>query len=246
MGRWFWRWVCFLAGICLTAACGHSPSVRSETPTPTLLRFTPSAAQLPIGVMIRPFITATPLSTQPRLTLSGLTCYETPVQSLLCLGWAQNPLFVPHENLVLTLKLVADDGSIVASQTASLARDWLPADSGAPYRFIFEEIPHKNVTPHLGLLSANETHENKYLALEIRALEVSWNGNIYQISGEVHNKSPDAEVRIIITIRNAAGSVIGFRTLNQLENTFETNILPLEPYAETHTVTVTADVIKEY
>lgn len=244
MGRWFWRWLYFLAGICLTAACGQSPSVRSETPPPTLLRFTPSAANLPIGSTIRPFITATPLTNQPLLTIAGLVCYETPAQSLICLGWAQNPLEIPLSNITLSLNLIDDTGEAVAIQTATLARDGLPPNSGAPYRFIFPEIPPINVTPQIGLLLADEDTE-EISTYDVQHLKTEWIGQLYKISGEVHNKSPVEKVKIVVTVRNESGSVIGFRTLIQTENTFETTIILLEPYAPTHTVTVTADGIKE-
>lgn len=246
MGQWFWRWLCFFVGVLLTAACGQSPSARSETPPPTLLRFTPVTASLPIGSLIRPPMTSTP-SGLPALSLIGPTCYETPVQSLVCLGWIHNPLDHAQENILLNLKLVDDNGDVIVSQNMSPVREWLPPQSGAPYRFIFADLPPVPVTPQIGLLTVRPARENTYVSLEVQRITTEWDGKVYRISGQIHNKSPVivSEVKIVVTVQDAAGSVIGFRTLIQAKpEAFETTLILLEPYAETYRVTITADGIK--
>lgn len=244
MGQWFWRWLCFFAGVLLTAACGQSPSARSETAPPTLLRFTPSAANLPIGSFIRPAITATPSHTLPALLLTGPLCYETPVQSLVCLGWIHNPLETAQENILLNLKLIGDQGEIIAVQSVAPAHAWLPSQSGAPYRFVITSLPDVPVTPQLSLLTASPARENGRVALEVDIVSVYHEGIVCKIAGKIHNKSPVVvkDIQIVVTVKNAAGSVMGFRTLIQTQpSDFETTLILVEPYAETFQVIVTAD-----
>src|SRR5690606_37941718 len=116
-------WFYFLAGLLVTAACGQTPSNRTQAPPPTLQGYTPSASSL-LPPLIRPSITSTPLRVYsgglPTLNLVGALCQESPTRALICLGWVHNPHSIAYENIRVRVQLVDDRGNVVATQSTTL------------------------------------------------------------------------------------------------------------------------------
>jgi hypothetical protein len=162
--RWLWIWV----GV-LVAGCGQvwsSEGTRTATREPTLplLGYTLLPASLTPGFWSA--YTATPLippdgasmiiSPSPialYLNVTGPTCYETPIGSLVCLGQVYNMLDSPVEQVTVGVQLLARDGTPLTTGEALLARWLLPAGAAGPYRVLFDSMPDGVVNARPFILS---------------------------------------------------------------------------------------------
>lgn len=221
--RWLWIWVSVLV-----AGCGQGLS-SDATPPPTrgspfpLFDYTLLPPSLTPSVW--PLYTATPLLTadsastgvsqaEVYLFVSGPTCYETPVGSLVCLGRVQNPLEVPVERVIVVVQLLALDGYPLATEHAATARMLLPASSFAPYRVLFEQIPDQYAGAYAFAKSAQlAEYPGRYASLSLHQTHGGFVNGQYEVSLVLHNDSPAAaeQVSVTVTLLDAAGRVTGFR-----------------------------------
>ena len=218
--RWLWIWVGVLvAGCGQVWSSGSSPSATSVPTLPllgyTLLppSFTPS---------IWPRYTATPLlmadnpSAPPIINMSGTTCYETPVGSLVCLGQFHNPLNTPLEHVMVRVQLLARDGFPLASGDALVARWMIPPGATGAYRVIFDRIPEGYAGVYAFVQSAQlVAHTTDYAELAIQPVSGTFVLDQYQVTLSIINRTPHSVERIAITMAllDKDDRVTGFRRM---------------------------------
>ncbi len=168
--------------------------------------------------------TATPLLSVDGLTgpplmlylaVSGPACYETPVGSLVCLGQVQNRLDVPVEQVVVTVQLLSQDGTVLASGQSFLARQLLPAGLQGPYRVLFDSIPEGYAQAAAFVASGRvaEAVEQRYADLVLNQTSGVFVYDLYQITLSIINKSryPADRIVVTLTLLDKEGQVTGFR-----------------------------------
>lgn len=254
MARWGLRWIfCWLS--VLVTACSQlaspTPADKPENRTP-LQGFTPPATASP-SVTYRPAYTLTPLgSVRPThaaslepltgILLQSPSCYESPAQSLVCLGWIQNTGDTPLSNVVIDIYLLNLQGQPLSILETTPVFNVLFPKSGSPYRGVFSTVPEEEwhvdiklryVEPQLPLMSLQQI---MLIAQNIRA---EWLGTSYEVRGEIFNRGDFAvdEVRIVVMIWDHYNTLLGYRVLDITEMdkqlfpgeflAFQVNVAPL-------------------
>jgi hypothetical protein len=228
MWRWGWRWLfCWLSVLVTACAQLTSPTPVPKTPnrTPSLQGFTPHATAPPTQP-VRPAYTATPLGgTATRLVSEDLlamtrlglpTCYESSVQTLICLGWVQNIGDEPLINVSIQVYLLTPQGQPLAIVETAPALSLLSPGKGSPYRAIFAQASIEDWAVYAevsALQSAAVLTALPALDLPLVNLETTWNGTQYQIKGQVLNNQPVRlrSIRVVVTFRDEQGRVTGYR-----------------------------------
>jgi len=146
------------------------------------------------------------------------TCYESPSGGTLCLGVIENrgaeAVSLDGVTLVVGLGRGADDR--IATARPSIEQRAIPAGSIAPYRAAFETIWDPDLIAESALLP-----ERALVPAASAPRLTAYNLNITPTSGRytvratlLHQDAlPIAGVRAIVTLRDAAGRVIGYRVV---------------------------------
>jgi hypothetical protein len=224
--RWLWIWV----GV-LVAGCGQvwsSEGTRTATREPTLPLFGYTLLPPSLTPGFWSAYTATPLivpgstsmivSPSPialYLNVTGPTCYETPVGSLVCLGQVYNMLDSPVEQITVGVQLLARDGTLLATGEALLARWLLPAGSAGPYRVLFDALPDgfANARPFIMSGQIAPSVGDYYANLTLQEVSGTFVIDQYQVSLSLINLNPEAveHVAVTMTLLDDQHRVTGFR-----------------------------------
>lgn len=240
MKRWGLRWIFCWLSVIITAACGQfsspTPTQENTDQKPTLQNFLPPPTASPLPP-IRPLHTATPMLNARLATLDpsldilveAPICYETAVQSLICLGWIQNRQDTPVSNTLITIYLLTAQGETLTTVTAQPALTVIAGQAGVPYRAIFNESPDTAFFPYADLLYGEAAQPDPTAAVVLE--ETQWADDHYQIKGIVEGDGVQ-QVRVVLTIRNDDGYVTAFRTilvdLDEERATFNMRVAPLD------------------
>ncbi len=240
MGRWGLRWIfCWLS--VLVTACTQiaspTPAEKTQNRTP-IQGFTPPPTASPTEP-VRPAYTLTPLGSHTpsnqinedgneSLELASLTCYESPVQSLICLGWIDNISDTPITNVLIDVYLLTPQGIPIETKQVLPALSILPAQSGSPFRAIFEQVPSTKWTAYSELrqseIMAIELIDNRIIPIMVEQFDVEWASQSYTVSGNVINDGSVtlSQVWLVVTVRGEMETVTGYRVIELLE---EVNLL---------------------
>ncbi len=245
MARWGLRWIfCWLS--VLITACGQlaspTPAEKTQNRTP-LQGFTPPPMASPTEPF-RPAYTMTPLGNPTRVTttyanlhLEQPTCYETPAQSLVCLGWVQNPGDTSLTDIFIDVHLLSDRDRSFATTSTMPALEMLFPHTGSPYRAIFRQIPTTPWTVYADLKQVREASPvqvSYYAAVDVEDIESYWDTQSYQVSGQIvyDDDIPIEQVWVVVTIWKELNTISGFRMLklNWQEDisAFEVEVAPLD------------------
>ncbi|MCI0709824.1 MAG: hypothetical protein L0154_06640 [Chloroflexi bacterium] len=256
MKRWGLRWIFCWLSVFITAACGQfsspTPTRDNAERTPTLQNLLPPSTASPVPP-IRPLQTITPpySATAMRLatidpslliTIDSPACYETIVQSLVCLGWIQNQQDTPVTNTFITFYLLNPQGETLTVTTSHPVLSIIAPDNGTPYRVIFNEIPDVPYVPYAEI-RYGETLDEPLPVVEILDLKTSWDETRHLVTGRVQTGA-NVSLEVVITIRNSDDKITGFRTiqLEQGEEEFSISVTPLDE--REGTVEVGVEVIR--
>jgi len=150
------------------------------------------------------------------------TCYETRPGSLLCLGYVQNPLDFPVENVSLDVSLLDAAGAVYQSGQTAVEQASIPPGSFAPYRVVFAADADSYSDTAARVTNAEQGAEDANAVLLIQDLQGELlNGQVI-VSAIIYNPGDqDAEiVRVFVTLLDGARRVIGYRVL-----TFEPDVI---------------------
>lgn len=225
MGRWGLRWVfCWLS--VLVTACSQlaspTPAPKTQNRTP-LEGFTPPPTASPTEPL-RPSYTLTPFGTMTRplsdVALEDPVCYESLVQSLICLGWVQNVGTTPLTDLLINIYLLSAQGFPLATIQATSPLAIVYPDTGVPYRAVFSQIPNEAWAVYADLQNARIAEDSRLpeFPLKVVNLQTIWHEAAYEVSGQLLNEAniTASQARIVIAIRGSNRSITGFRVLDLL------------------------------
>lgn len=158
---------------------------------------------------------ATPTSTPPSLKLAAPTCYETPINRVLCLGAVENTLDHPIEQVKLVVQILRADGSVIADQTVEVEQSRIPAGLSAPYRADFDVTVGDVAASAAQLQRADAAapDDRRYIDVVVEDQDVKLENGRYVITAVLRNPGPESAraIRLVATVRDAGGQVIGYR-----------------------------------
>lgn len=163
-----------------------------------------------------------PSDAAPLLQAPPPSCYETHYGSLLCLGYVQNPLDYPVENVNVEVRLIEADGSAYKREQTSVEQTNIPPGSFAPYRVVFAADADSFNDTAARVVSAVRSADDANAVLLIQDLQGELlNGQVI-VSAVLYNPGEqDAQImRVFVTLLDGMRQVIGYRVL-----TFEPEVI---------------------
>jgi LysM repeat protein len=156
---------------------------------------------------------ATPIP--PALPLEAPTCYETPVDTLLCLGIVKNILDTPLEQVLLSVALYAPDGAALVQVPAQIEQTLILPGESAPYRALFDIHPDDvaEVSAELRRAFLAQAVEARFVALEARNVTLTPEGERFVLTTDLYNPDSDEarNIRLVVTLVDEQGHVTGYR-----------------------------------
>ncbi|MGQ9907513.1 MAG: LysM peptidoglycan-binding domain-containing protein [Candidatus Flexifilum sp.] len=155
-------------------------------------------------------------------------CYQTRINSIICLGRIDNPTDSAAEGVSVAVRLVQLDGGIAAQDTGAVEQTLIPPRGFAPYRAQFDlswaRFQSEGLQPSAELLSASAAAlvEARYAVPVLREVVTRAEEGRFSLSGVVVNgeTGPVTGVRIVVTLLDDADRVIGYRVAAFSERVF--------------------------
>jgi hypothetical protein len=181
----------------------------------------PAYTLTPLGGLVPTRLTP-PAGSLPGLLVESPTCYESPVQTLICLGWVNNPDQLYAQNIQIAVYLLNPaDGVPLEISLTSPPVDVLLPQSGSPYRAIFHDVP-PDWSPYAELydvhyLATAPASIAGYQQTWLQDLATEWEGNAYHIIGRIvaaEEVFRYDSLHLVISIWDEDGAITGFRVLD--------------------------------
>lgn len=212
----------FIAMLVLLIACS-APRRPTPTLSPTLfpqLTLDTYNPQFVTRVGAEAAIAASVLPAKPRLpevNISPPRCYRSLYPQLTCFGTVRNLAEDAISDINLKAIFSGADGAAQDSSIFSLEQRRIPAGEQATYRL---QLPNKSLE-----------HATLAISLEAARLSPSWEArlsfdeesaafireaNVYHLRGMLSNIGADAAhaIRLLVTLENESGAIIGYRALD--------------------------------
>ena len=209
----------FLAILVVLIACSVP-----RRPTPALsptffpqLTLTMYDPQLAARLSGEAAIAVTILPRQPQLPeidISPPRCYRTISPQLTCLGYLRNTSGAALSDISLMARYADGDGAGSAPASFSPAQPQLPAGGRAPYRLQMPDTRAQDAALEIALTNARRAPADSLeLTLEDETGLYQPGANAYQYQATLRNGSAASvnDIRLVVTLENEAGAVIGFR-----------------------------------
>lgn len=264
MKRWGVRWIFCWLSVLVTTACGQilstpTPTEESTDRVLTLQNFIPPSTASPDSTL-RPQTTITPhqvpqstalrlttITPTPNLTTETPICYETAVNSLVCLGWVQNYHSAPITNAIIHFYLLNAQGDLLVAEEIPASISVIMPQEGSAYRVVVDKIPEQTWSVYAEINYAEILQIEPYIPPDLQILrqQMTRLDNGYQINGNVvAGDSEIQQVRIVASIRNQTGQLTGFRVMHvelvDSQGQFSLSITPLDGQMGEVTVQVEA------
>lgn len=154
--------------------------------------------------------TPTPLP----VPITQTVCHPTADSGLWCFALIQNNTANVIENVSVQITLFDKDRNAVASQTAFMPLDIIPANASLPVYVYFPNTPAK-VEPQAQLLSAMPGG-SAYLpaSLNNTSAQIDWDGKTAKVSGQVYlpaESNAATQVWVAAVAYDKNGTVVGVR-----------------------------------
>ena len=198
---------------------------RRPTPTlsPTLfpqLTLTMYDPQLLSRVGGEAAIAATILPAEPQLPeidISPPRCYRTISPQLTCLGYLRNATEADLAQVSLKARFSAENSAQTEEVGFSLEQPILPAGSRAPYRLQLPDLGSEDAALQIALAGARPASAGSLaLILEDEIGRYQPETNTYRYLATLRNGSGAVarDIRLVLTLENEAGAIIGFRAVD--------------------------------
>ncbi len=217
MGYWGWRPLfCGVFFSVWVASCSVVAETTDGITPPTAF---PSVT-LTVGRIV-PFSTASPTqiaAARPDTTLSAPqpSCYTNRAGGVVCLGVIENrgSTALTLDDALVTVRLRVR-GQLVERHARFEQRQVVPGGI-APYRTAFDAPPDPGFAPQIEIsLPLMTAVPLELVRLTPMNAAVAWDGGRYQVSAALLNTDTQTGLleRIVVTLRDDAGRVIGYRVL---------------------------------
>lgn len=158
-----------------------------------------------------------PTSTPAQLELPSPTCYPSPTDTVLCMGWVANNLLQPIERVTLHVRLLRHDGSLLAEGDVGVEQGVIPTGVSAPYRILFSANWLEVVSAVATLQSADvaTSDSEDRIGLQIEGEEQRLENGFYIVSATLRNDTATSVrlLRAVLTLSDAQGRITGYRVM---------------------------------
>ncbi len=159
-----------------------------------------------------------PTPTPAPFTVRQIGCYPTADQGQWCFVLIHNDFPDPLENVTAQITLVDANNVTLASQTALLPLNILPANTSLPLNVYFPPDVPSNAKPQVQILTAIRllTGDERYLSASVNntLVQVNGDGRSARVNGQVFlpaNAKNASQVWVAATAYNESGDVVGVR-----------------------------------
>ena len=156
-----------------------------------------------------------PTSTPASLELPSPTCYPSPTETILCMGWVANNILQPVDRVLLNVRLLRRDGSLLAEGDVGVEQGVIPTGASAPYRILFTANWLDYASAIVTLRSADIASTENRIALQIEDEQQRFENGAYVVSATLRNATSDPVrlVRALLTLRDDQGRITGYRVM---------------------------------
>jgi hypothetical protein len=143
----------------------------------------------------------------------------------MCLGQVWNQSSNILTNIKVRVTLFGEHGQIISEQTIGLEQRYLPPETAAPYRAIFQHVKNEEYSTHaqVARVSVVNTSGVPITISEARGILSQQSGR-YVVTANIHNKTEQLadHIRLIVTLFDNKDAVIGYR-IYPLDHTMPAN-----------------------
>ena len=167
----------------------------------------------------------------PAVEISPPRCYRTISPQLTCLGYLRNSSQADLSDISLKARFSGGEGAQRGEATFSLEQPQLSAGGRAPYRLHMPELRAEDVALEIGLLSSRPaTASIRKLDLEDETGRYQPESNSYRYQATLRNSSGSAlrDIRLIVTLENEDGAIIGFRAVDWQDELVRGAAIPVD------------------
>lgn len=158
-----------------------------------------------------------PPASDPALLLRPPVCYETPADSLLCLGGIENTYAYPVEQAAVVVQVRLRDGTLLTSEVTEIEQLVILPGATAPYRVLFDVSARDLLEATALLVRAHPARDvaRRFVTLTVENERSQLADGRYVVTATVRNPGPDTAraVRVIVTLYDGEGSIIGYRVV---------------------------------
>lgn len=169
-----------------------------------------------------------PTGTPAQLELPPPTCYPSPTGTIICMGWVANNLSQPVERILLQVRLLRGDSSILAEGDVGVEQGIILTGASAPYRILFAAnwLEYAGAVANLRSADLALSTAGQHIALQIEAEQQSIENGAYRVYATLRNTDPGSVrlLRAVLTLRDANGRITGYR-VQTLNGTLASNAL---------------------
>jgi len=154
------------------------------------------------------------------LDVSPPDCYQTRVGRIICLGRIDNQTNSAAEGVSVDVRLLQSDGGLAAHQVSAIEQMLIPPQTFAPYRAQFDIswalYRAMELRPASVVLTASAASavEQRFAVPAVRDIVTRIDEGRFVFSAIVVNdhSGPVTAMRVVVTLLDADGRVIGYRT----------------------------------
>jgi LysM repeat protein len=154
------------------------------------------------------------IATMIPLQVAQPVCYETPTDSIVCMGQIYNTQKYAVRRVDIRVQLLRADGLILAERDTIIDQNMIPPGGSAPYSARFK-AEWQNYTTMASLRHADMTPEIHFVPLIIEDEIIQQADGRYSVSATLYNSSPyiTEPPRLILTLLDDNGQVVGYRAI---------------------------------
>lgn len=242
MGYWGWRPLLLYVFISVwIVGCTDTEEIAPEVPPTQLppltltLRgrtpvATPTPAFLPLAATLSTRVADHADPSHPlHIRISEPTCYESPTDSIVCLGEVKNTLTETLRQIALLANLLDVDGMVLDTQRVVIEQRAIPPGDTAPYRILFPPLPGQISSVSLDLIQV-ETSPRPPLSLEFENQQETLSDGRYRVQihlSDIPKDTPD--VQVVVTVYDDSGHIVGYRVaeIHHPDQGVQLDILPM-------------------
>lgn len=146
-----------------------------------------------------------------QIELMPPTCYATPSEMLLCMGYVRNTSPQPVERVSALVELLDATGKQIDAEIAAVEQGMILPGDIAPYRVLFGERPYHQMIVSLRSADLSNAALN---TIAINQEAVLQDNGDYVIEALLSSDTNIGDVRVIATVYNADQEVVGYRIID--------------------------------
>lgn len=152
------------------------------------------------------------------LQVAQPVCYETPTDSIVCMGQIYNTQKYSVRRVDIRVQLIRSDGLILAERDTIIDQNMIPPGGAAPYSARFK-AEWQNYTTTASLRHADVMPEIHFVPLIIEDEIIQRADGRYTVSATLYNPSPyiTEPPRLILTLLDDSGQVVGYRAVRMTD-----------------------------